>query len=183
MVNLISPARARSLYVLYLTRLAGVALLMLGMTGVVIAVLLLPSYFVIHAEIDQAAEYVAAATQLADERAKGQSQEVLQQFHELVTQLSATSHTSSYAHILELTTQDRPLGLGVSAVQVTYDDAGNATVLLSGTARTRAELIAFSNALKKVPELSAVVVPVSALVADVNAAFTISMQWTRPKKL
>lgn len=180
MVNLISPKQRRSLAFLYVLRLVTAGLGTLGLVGALTVVLLLPSYFSIHAEAGQAEAYVATATKLAEERAKGQSQEVLQRFHESVTELTRSSRAPSYARILEVTTQDRPLGVGISSIDVAYDTAGNAAVTLTGVARTRAELIAFSNTLKKVPDLSQVVVPVSALVADTNAPFTLTMRWTRP---
>ncbi len=183
MVNLLSPKQRRALSLLYVVRLATAALMTLGGVGALIATLLLPSYFTIHAEADQAEEYVAATAKLVDERAKGESQAVLQRFHESVHELTRASRAPSYARILELTTQDRPLGVGISSVEVSYDSAGNAVIVLTGVARTRAELIAFSNTLKKVPELSNVVVPVSALVADINASFTMTMTWTRPTSL
>jgi hypothetical protein len=181
MVNLLSPKQRSALLTLYVVRLASVALFALAAAGITTVALIAPSYFVIHAEADQAEEFVATATKLAAERAKGQSQEALARFHESVTLLTGAGRAPSYAHILDLTTQERPSGVGLSSVQVLYDDKGNASVVLSGTARTRAELIAYSNALKKVPELTNVVVPVSALVADTNASFTVTATWMRPK--
>jgi hypothetical protein len=51
-------------------------------------------------------------------------------------------------------------------------------VTLAGQARTRAELIAFSNQLKRIPKLTEVVLPVSDLVADVDGNFTITARYT-----
>ena len=182
MVNLVSPAQKKKLLRLYLLRVTAVAFFALAAVGVSVLVVLTPSYLVIHADADQAEEYVQTATELASQRAKGQSPETLARFHEAVSLLTKTARPPSYAHILDLTTQDRPLGVTLSSLSVVYEDSGAARVTLAGTARTRAELIAYANSLKKVPELSQVVVPVSALVADVQADFTISLRWAREKK-
>lgn len=182
MVNLISPKQKAFLAQTYVSRFLTVAFLLLAGLGSATLALLAPSYFIIHAEADQAEEYVQTATQIAAERAKGQSQETLQRFHEAVGLLTKAGRPASYAHILSITTEERPAGVFIAEVHVAYEDDGSALVTLIGTARTRAELIAYSNMLKKTPELTAVVVPVSALVADVNSEFTITLKWVRPKQ-
>ena len=179
MVNLLSPKQRTLLSRLYVLRLVTVLSLALANAGLVTLLLLLPSYFTIHAELDQASDYVEAATALATERAKGQSPETLQRFQEEVKFLTEYTREPRTARILELVTTDRPGGVFLTSITTLFDQKG-ATVSLAGTARTRAELIAYSNALKKVPEFSNVVVPVSALVADVDSTFTVSLRWTTP---
>lgn len=183
MVNLISPKQRAHLSRLYLLRLITNASLALLGAALLTLLLLVPSYLIIHAEADQAATYVAAATQLASERAKGQSPEALQRFQEEVTLLTSAARGPAVATILERVTENRPQGVSLSGVQITFDGAGNAVVVLEGAARTRAELLAYSNILKKVPDFTNVVVPVSALVSDVNSSFIISLRWSRQKTL
>ena len=181
MVNLISPKQRVALVRLYLVRLTSTASFAFAVAGVVTVLLLLPSYFIIHADADQAAEYVETATQLSTERAKSQSPETLQRFQEEVNFLTVAARPPALARVLSVVTEDRPAGVYIQSMSLTFVSADSATIALEGTARTRAELIAYSNMLKKVPELSAVVVPVSALVADVDSTFTLSATWTRPK--
>lgn len=181
MVNLITPAERATLTRLYLLRLATVALSALASAVLVTLVLLTPSYAMLRAEAEQAGSYVQSATALAEQRAKGQSQETLQKFQEAVTLLTGASRKPSFAEILAASTNERPAGVTVSTVTVTYDAQGNAVVSLQGTARTRAALIAFANELKRTPNLTQVVVPVSNLVADVDASFSMTMKWIKPK--
>jgi Tfp pilus assembly protein PilN len=177
MVNLISAAHRSKLKLLYVSKLVTLVGIALGSVGVAVSVLLLPSYLLIHAELDQAAEYVDAARAIASERAKGQSPETLQRFQESVTLLTAAGRSPQTARVLESTTQDMPKGVTISEITLTYDDAGGARVAIAGAARTRAELIAYSNQLKRTPRLTQVTVPVSDLVADVNSTFTVTLEW------
>jgi hypothetical protein len=144
--------------------------------------LLLPTYFLVHAEADQAAEYVEASRAIAAERAKSQSQETLATFTESVKLLTAAERPPTLAHVLEVVTSDIPKGISLSDIDITFPGNEKVVVALNGTARTRAELIAYSNMLKRHPELSSVDVPVGDLVANVDSSFSMSMNWTRPAK-
>lgn len=182
MVNLISPELRARLTTRYITRLATIATLAVGTAFFITAVVMLPTYFLIHAEADQASEYVETAKAIADERAKGAAQETLATFHESVRLLTDSGREPSYGHILSLLTDGRPRGVTLSDISVVYDESGNASVSVGGVARTRAELIAYSQELKEVVEFSNVTVPVSDLVADVDSSFSLTLTWIRPKK-
>lgn len=182
MVNLITPKHRRELHLLYVTRLVTVFGLVCTAAGIGVAVLLLPTYLLIHAEVGQSAEYVQAASDIASQRAKGQSPETLQRFQEAVQLLTNAGREPATARILELSTQDLPRGITITSVKVVYSEKGDAKIDISGVARTRAELIAYSNQLKKIPELTDVTVPVSDLVADVDGDFAISMNHPKTKK-
>lgn len=182
MVNLISPATRARLLRLYYTRFITVLATTVGVAFLISAVLMMPTYFFIHAEADQAAEYVQTANQIATQRAKGSAQETLSGFHESVKLLTASNRDPSFAHILGLLTSDLSRGVSLSAIAVTYDDAGNAKVAVDGIAKTRAELIAYTAQLKKIGEFTNLVVPVGDLVADIDSTFSVSFTWVRPKK-
>ncbi len=170
------------LTVLYYARVATVLLTGAGVAILIGAALLLPSYFFIHAEADQASAYVETAGSIADQHAKGAAQDTLAQFNEAIRLLSGADRNPVFAHLMTLITESLPRGVGVSTVSVVYDDSGNATIAVSGTAGTRAELLAYSDALKKVGELKNVTVPVSDLVADVDGSFSLTATWDRPRK-
>lgn len=180
MVNLISPKHRAELTRLYLARLATSAATALIGAAIITTLLIVPSYLIIHADADQVNGYVQSVTDLATQRAKGQSPETLQKFQEEINFLTTSAQPPVLAHVLELTTQDRPGGVFISSVSTTINPGG-VDVSIEGTARTRAELIAYANALKKIPELSDVVVPVSALVADIDSTFTLTCRWVKPK--
>ena len=182
MVNLITPKARVSLMTLYYSRLFAVLFSALGSAVAVGAILLLPSYFFIHAEADQASQYVASAGGIAKERAKGAAQETLAAFNESVRLLHSAAREPSFAHIMTLSVQDKPRGISVSTIEVVYDATGTAHITLAGTASTRATLIAYADLLKKVPEFKSVVLPVSDLVADVGGDFTITADWVPPQK-
>lgn len=177
MVNLISRQQRRALTELYVLRVVSVCGFALASVGLAVAVLLLPSYLLLRAEVGQAEEYVTAAQAIASERAKGQAPETLKRFEESVTLLTTAGRAPMTASILEQTTQDIPKGLTLTAVSITYAENGEGNITISGRARTRAELIAYSNQLKKVKNLSSVVLPVSDLVADVDSEFTVTATW------
>lgn len=177
MVNLISSTTRRKLTTLYYARLVTATSVALGSVVLIGTVLLLPSYFFINAEVDQASRYVASAEGIANQRAKGAAPETLAAFNEATRFLNTTAREPSFAHIMILAVEDKLLGISVSNVAVTYDDGGVATVRLTGTATTRAVLIAFSNQLKKVAEFKNVTIPVSDLVSDTDGPFSISLQW------
>jgi Tfp pilus assembly protein PilN len=182
MVNLITPKHQHALTMLYVTRLITVFGLVCTAVGIAVAVLLLPTYLLIHAEVGQSAEYVQAASDIASQRAKGQSPETLQRFQASVQLLTDAGREPITARMLELTTQDLPRGVALTAIAVTYSEKGDARITISGVAQTRAVLIAYSNQLQKVPELTDVTVPVSDLVADVDGDFTITMNHLQQKK-
>jgi Tfp pilus assembly protein PilN len=182
MVNLTTPKHQAQLIRLYYIRIGTVLCVTLALAGTAVAALLLPSYFLIHAEADQAAEYVETARAIATERSKSQSQETLAAFNDSIKLLTNAQRSPVFAHVLEVLTETIPKGVALTNIDATYADAQSVRVVVRGVARTRAELIAYSNTLKRHPELSGVVVPVSDLVADVDGAFSVTLTWNRPKK-
>lgn len=181
MVNLLTPKHRAALTRLYLSRLATIVATTLISCAAITILLIVPSYLIIHADADQVSGYVQSVTDLATQRAKGQSPETLQKFQEQINFLTTAAQPPVLAHVLELTTQDRPSGVSISSITTNLGTGGRVDVSIEGTARTRAELIAYANTLKKIPELSNVVVPVSALVADIDSSFTLTCTWTKPK--
>ena len=118
----------------YYARLATLSLLALALATAAGAILLLPSYFFIHAEADQASQYVASAGGIANERAKGQSQETLAAFNEAVRLLNTSARDPAFARIMGILTTDMPRGVSISTVDVVYDDQGSAAVKIAGVA-------------------------------------------------
>lgn len=181
MVNLLTPETRARLATRYYLRLATVTLVAFGLALALAAVLMLPTYFLIHAEADQAKEYVETANAIAAERAKGAAQETLAAFHEGVKLLTSSASDPSLARIMSFLTVNIPRGVTLSAVDVRYTKEGNASVSVTGVARTRAALIAYSQELKQVAEFRDVSIPVSNLVADVDSVFSITLVWQRPQ--
>ena len=182
MVNLITPKYRSHLLWSYYLRLTTVLCITLGAVLSIVAIFLLPTYLIVHAEAAQAEEYVKTANAMAEQRAKGQSQEVLATFHESVSLLNRAARPPAFAHVLEVVTTDLPRGVSLTSIKTEFGVDGAVRVTLQGTARTRAELIAYSNTLKKHPELTQVLVPVSDLVADVDSTFTVTGTWMSPTK-
>lgn len=177
MVNLISRRQRYRMVETYVLRVVTVLGFALAAVGLALAVLLTPSYLILRAELGQAEAYVTAAQAIASERAKGQAPETLKRYEESVKLLTQAGRAPQTAPMLEQTTQDMPKGLALTAVSIVYAENGEGKLTISGRARTRAELIAYSNQLKKVPNLSSVVLPVSDLVADVDSEFTVTAVW------
>lgn len=182
MVNLISPSTKRSLLYTYYTRLATAVLVLIGSATIIGVALLLPSYFLIHADADQAADYVKTASAIASERAKSAAPDTLARFTESVKLLTGANKSPAIAKVLALVSSDIPRGLSIDKIDVTFDQTGSAMIVVVGTAATRTELLSYENQMKNTHAFASVVVPVSDLVADTNSPFTLTLTWVPPPK-
>jgi hypothetical protein len=177
MVNLITPALRRSLTTTYYIRLTTAASLAVAGALLVALFLLVPSYLFIHAEADQAEAYVTTATAIADERAKNEAPDTLQTFNEELKALKNIEHTPLFAKVVSVITGDIPRGVSLNKIDVENKGA-SAAITISGSAQTRAQLIAYADQLRHEQGMSNVIVPVSDLVADVDSSFSVSATYT-----
>jgi hypothetical protein len=181
MVNLLTKAAKSSLTLTYYTRLATLFFMLLAFVSAASVAMLLPSYFSIHAEVDDAARYVKALSDIADQHAKGQAAETLSVFTDTVHLLGSSNHDPVLGKILLLTTGVVPKGVSVDSLDASAEPNGTVKVTVSGVAATRASLLTYSDNLKAVHTLSGVTVPVSALVSEINNDYSIQMLYTPTK--
>lgn len=178
-VNLISATRRASLVLRYRSAVLAVLLLALACAVTVGALLTLPAYFFVHAEADQANDYVVAAEAIAADRVKTDARQALSGFTMAVELLNASHTPPALAHTMTLVTEPLPRGVYLTKFSSRAETDG-AVLTIDGVAGTRAALIAYARALRAVPQLSEVTVPVDDLVAGTEAPFTVTLRWTRP---
>lgn len=175
MVNLLTKQTKSELLMKYYTRLATLVFVSLGCAALFSALLLLPSYFVIHAEADQASSYVSTVTAIADERAKSQAAEDLAVFKEEVAFLDTNRREARVARMLSTLTAEVPRGISIDSLVIDLSDPKTIQVATKGIAATRAILVAYRDQLKKSGDFLSASIPVSDLVADVNSGFSMNL--------
>lgn len=178
MVNIISPRAQSTLRSTYYLRLLTTTLVALACTTLIGLALLLPSYFLIHAEADEAARYVETQTAIADQHTKSQATDTLNAFNEKINLLATSAHTPAFAHVLSLAVQPLPRAVSIDTIDMEFKTDGAVVATFSGTAGTRGDLIAYAEALKKVQEFKNVTLPVSDLVAEKGNPFKITATYT-----
>lgn len=180
MVNLLPPETQRALTTTYYTRLLTCALLVLGGAVAASVVLLAPTYLSILATAADAERYVTTFRDLADQRAASGGAEKLVALSESIKLLDSAYHAPQFGGALVAVTDALPAGVSLDTIHSTFNDDGTLTITLGGVASTRSALIRYSDELKATRGLSGVAVPVSALVAEVNNSFSMTVQYRTP---
>ncbi len=178
MVNLLTPQAQRALATRYWLSVLTSATLLVGVAFWVGAILFLPTYFTVHAEADEAARYVQVLTDIADQRSAGAAPEALAAFSESIKLLASADQKTFVGPALAAVTGPLPNVVSLDVVRLTKSEDGVVQVVLSGIAGSRTALINYADALKQVAALRAVLLPVSALVAETNNAFSITATYT-----
>lgn len=177
MINLLSERTQRSLRMAYYARFATVAALLCALAVFAGGALLAPSYFLAAVDEGAARDTLASSDRmLASESATG-NEEVLAQAAEQVSLMKEYLRTPSIAAALSAFTARVPGGVVVSAVSVTPGAGGTDSVSLSGSAKTRNDLLSFADALRASSSLSGVSVPLSQLAGETDIKFTLSFSF------
>ena len=145
------------------------------------AVLLVPSYFLARVDQNAAASALAASTQALAATGNGSDTDTVAQVSERVSLMKSYPRIPRVAAILSLITAAIPTGISISEISVTPNDSGSDAIVLSGTAGTRDDLLAFADTLKAASALSGVSVPLSQLAGEANIPFTLSFSFTSPQ--
>lgn len=176
-INLLPAAAKAELRLHYRLRLATVLFSVLGFVCCISAALLLPTYFAIRADADEAARYVAALTDLAAQRAQNPANRTLTIFAESIKLLGAADLPPVVGPAVATISGPLPNNVSVDRIELERIE-GAVDITITGTAATRASLIAYVDGLKATPNLQQVSVPVSALVPEINAPFTVTARYT-----
>ena len=177
MINLLSEKIQRSLRMAYYARLATVVAFLFVLAVSAGAALLAPSYFLaLSAESAAQSSLNVSAQSLA---AGGGVPDTVALAHdaEEVSLMKSYPRPPRVASALSALTMDLATGVSLSSVSVTPDDTGASSVSVSGTAGTRDDLLAFSDALKGDGRFSGVSVPLSQLVSGTDVPFTLSFSF------
>lgn len=172
MINLIPPAARKNVIREYWLRVISVWLFLLGTGCMIVAVLLLPSYMLVHNQIITLGEQVTAGAEknttfdtsaLALKKAGEQAA--------LLMQGASTTPFSQY--LLKLETL---AGSGIGLYDISYTKVPQPAITISGTADTRENLAGFRDALEANPAFSDVNLPISALIKDRDLLFSMSLK-------
>ena len=148
-----------------------------------VGVVLLPlTYFLVHADADEAGKYIETLQDIAAQRSKNASSDALAAFGEEVRLSRQLYRTPGIERSISRALTVLPRGVSINVVAATYNKEGGVELSLQGVASERAKLIAYVEALKSLSEFANVSLPVSALVAERDAEFTLTLTFKRPKE-
>lgn len=180
MVNLISQKNRRALNRRYYVSLATTLLLAVIAVVVVGGVLLIPSYFAARTSADSYERYrdaLEGAVGLKEREYVSTSISALNERVRIMEDYAGSPFTADFVDTLgERLSSD----IAVTALSFNRGEGG-AAVAFSGTARTRESLLAFVESLRESPSFTDVTLPVSQLVVEENASFSIQAVYVAPE--
>ncbi len=173
MINLLPPTARRSIVREYWLRVATVWMFLLGTGCLIIAALLLPTYVQIHIQLRALSESVNASTEMITSY-DTLAQELLTANDRAKILINAASSTpfSTYVNsIEELSGQ----AISINTYTFTRPKTGEATITVSGVARTRQELADFKDVLSTDGAFSRVELPISNLIKEKDLLFSMQL--------
>lgn len=172
MINLIPPSARKGIVREYWVRVLTVWLLLFGTGVFIVAVLLLPTFMLIHGQVTTLGEQMSDTAGMATtfDSSAAQLQAASEQAA-LLMQVASTTSFSAYAAVIE-----RLAGTDVKlqTISFTHTPTGG-TFKLSGVADTRQTLASFRDALEADAYFREVVLPISALIKDKDLIFSIDL--------
>lgn len=138
---------------------------------------LLPAYIVASSAVREGGEYLRAATELATLREKRGSIDELRRSTARATAVQASIGEAPYAALLATLSEQVTPGIRLTSISATAAPEQAVLVTVEGVAATRASLVTYTTLLKERPEVSSLSFPVSSLIEERNATFTISFRW------
>ncbi len=174
MINLIPNEQKRRQTLEYYLALGTLFSVLCALMFGIGAVLLVPTFVAVSADAREAARYAETLTQLAAVRAEGGPEAQVVAFQETAEILTDSAREPQIAGGLAEILAPVSAGISVDAVRIS-EEADGLQVSLVGVAATRSALTAFVSALRAVPGVARADLPVSALVAETNNSFSISI--------
>ena len=172
MINLLPPAARKSVVREYWLRVSAVWLFLLGTGCLIVAVLLLPTYMLIHTQINTLDSQVSASTAKAS--TFDVSAAALIQASTDAAILTQGASSTPFSHYLKLI--ETLAGPDITLRDVTYvktTESGKLT--LAGQAATRQSLANFRDALEADPVFQNVNLPISSLIKDRDLLFSLDI--------
>lgn len=177
LINLLPLSRVRAFRRAYFARLGVVALVMLAALIVVHTVLLLPSYLYLGAEASaRQSEAARLRAELTDAEGSGANQE-LDALSSEAARLARLKTAPTASHTMRVILDVPRSGVTLRGISYTppVGEAANGKVTLQGDATTRSALQAYERALRGVPGVASVELPVGAYANDADIAFTVTL--------
>lgn len=174
MVNILPKTAQDEIRTLYYLRLASTLMFLLAIVFLIEAALLAPSYLLAQNEAAAAKEYTATLQQTLALKESTGGAAALSVFAEEVSLLKSYYATPAIADVLSALTSKLPKGVSLYEILIVPPATTDGKVQIVGSAKTRAELLAFVASLQSNTLFKSVAVPVSDLVGDSNLPFTLS---------
>lgn len=181
MVNVLPTKKQTSLRIDYYLRLF--SLLCVGAAVVVLlgGVLLVPSYFASKNQADAYERFRDALEGSVGLKERSQVVNAVETLNERVRLVNAYSDSAFSKIFFESLLSESVSGISIKTISFTRGGEGmRAAVGIGGSADTREDLLAFVDLLRNNPSFSDVTVPVSQLVVEENATFSIQTVYEKP---
>ena len=174
MVNILPKDDQKKLHLLYYLRLATAFLFLVAFMFLIGAALLAPSYLLARDEANVAKEYTTALQQTLELKESVGAGAALTSLAEEIALMKTYQSQPAIGDALAAITTKLPKGVSVSKILITPPVTAEGKIGLVGTAKTRAELLAFVSVLQENPLFTKVTVPVSDLAGDTNLPFSLT---------
>jgi hypothetical protein len=173
MINLLPPNARRNVIREYWLRVATVWMFLLGTGCLIVAALLLPTYVQIQIQLNALSESMNASTEtissydtLARELVVANDRSKI-----LLNAASSTPFSVYVTNIEQLSGQ----AISINTYTFTRPKTGEATIAISGIARTRQELADFKDVLSSEGVYSRVDLPISNLIKEKDLLFSMQL--------
>ena len=163
----------------YRLRLATLTLLAVAFVALALAALLFPSYRLSESTYAQAHTEREAFSQALSPANGEKVIEELSRAENMRQALALRVEEQAPSLHIEGIVRAQAKSEGVTLARLAYESAEEISVRLSGFAKTRENLIAFSEMLERIAEVKSVKLPVSNLTRSVNITFNMTVTFTQ----
>ncbi|MEK7531216.1 MAG: hypothetical protein AAB573_05115 [Patescibacteria group bacterium] len=178
MVNLISAQHRDGLILRYRMRLVTSALYCIATVIIIAAVLLIPSYAYLMADVSESERALDAIQKTVALQQASKAQEYLVSVKRRVDVLAAAHRDPSFNRIVESIATGRPASVSIEQFDVTFGEAPS--VVVSGFAKSREQLIRYAEEIRARPDVTRVDLPINQLVDAENIEFRFEVTLTTP---
>jgi hypothetical protein len=175
MRNLLTPTIKRQLRREYLLRVAVIGLIFFSVAVLLGIIAFMPSYLL---SMSERRAVVSQAAVIEESLASREIQELSNDLHRSRTELELIAGLETGGVIsdrLIALVESGSLGISLSSFSYTRGE-GESTLIISGEADTRSDLLAFEGILDENPDYTSVILPVSNLVSERNISFSITLK-------
>jgi Tfp pilus assembly protein PilN len=174
MVNILPQKIRNDLRVRYYARLFTTLFILSAAAFAVGGGLLIPSYLLAREQADASGRYLTALEERLALEGSAKSGQTLSMLEESVALLKEFGKGPVVSTSLAAIAVALPDGVVLRTMRVTLASKGDGSIIVSGIAETRADLVAYVSTLKESVNFKNVAVPVSDLAADTDLEFTLS---------
>lgn len=157
----------------YRRRVTAVGLALAALAIFIGAVLSLPAFILLSVKLHNA-RISASANRAVDASANAAMETRVADLRSKTDLLKGVADTRTMVSVIERINARMVSGISLNGVSIKRSETGS-EILVSGTAKTRDDLVTYSKSLQGEPSFSSVTLPVSALAKSKDAAFSIAI--------